>query len=1014
MRTIHLLHFLSVMARSLGQAPGTNDTSFNPGDYGRAVGDAIPIWSGKPADYYSNYQVTSVAVDGNGRTLCVGTMYAGFTDSFILRHNSDGSLDPTFTASSYAVGTVDAVALQSDGKILIGGSFSCNGLAQGRYNLIRLNDDGSLDESFPVLSSTSWGTGAPRVRAIAVQPDGRILIGGTFTQYNGSSVSNITRLLNTGLRDNSWFSGTLGGTNGPVYAICIQPDSRVLVAGDFTQAGNSPRVRIARFDPTNTISNWVDGSFLPGTGCNAIVRTMALQVDGNILLGGDFTLVSGVVRGRIVRLTSAGSVDGAFATSPGCDGVVRALSIRTDGSIVVGGDFDNCQGVARKRVAVVTLNGSLEMTFDPGIGPNGSVNHVLARSDGKVMLWGGFSSCSGVATLRHVRLTAGGAVDNTYSFNGANNTLTAVAVQNDGGILLGGQFSTFNGYLKDRIVRLLPNGNIDASFVPGVAYESLIEAGIFRLNDMIIQPDGSLIVAGLLRSNMLDMFGSTGHGIARMQVNGALDQSFSATINHLQEVRGLSQQSDGKLIAAHSSYSAFASTSTLKRFKTDGLLDSTFTIGTTTGGLIERTAVQPDGRILVLGAFQDYSGSGRKNILRLNIDGSIDNSFNYVTGFMGGSPKHLLILSDGKVIVSGSFTSYDDNPTNGLCRLNTDGSNDTSFVPTVQGGGPLMLDINGQLILGARYRLNPDGSTDAAFNTGSGFANAYGACTPLAIAESMGNIVAVGDFTAFNGTGRNRIARINNNPYANMSVSVRALLEGPYDANTTFMNDGLRVAGLIPITEPFTALGFTHVTEGPVPPVSPSVFNTTAPAFNSIVDWVMLELRSASSPTTVLQTRTGLVQRDGEVVSLDGVSQLVFNYLPGSYYVAIRPRNHLGCMTGSPLALSTSTTTNVLFSLPSTSTYGIEARKIIGTRAVLWAGDTGHDGSIRYTGAGNDRDPVLQKVGSTPNGSVIGYFTEDVNMDGIVRYTGAANDRDPILVNVGSTTPNNVRAQQIP
>ena len=82
---------------------------------------------------------------------------------------------------------------------------------------------------------------------------------------------------------------------------------------------------------------------------------------------------------------------------------------------------------------------------------------------------------------------------------------------------------------------------------------------------------------------------------------------------------------------------------------------------------------------------------------------------------------------------------------------------------------------------------------------------------------------------------------------------------------------------------------------------------------------------------------------------------------------------------------------------------------------VLWTGNVVADQSLKYTGASNDRDPILTRVGSTtPNNSVSGYFPEDVNLDGQVRYTGASNDRDPILINVGSTTPNNTRAQQVP
>ena len=231
---------------------------------------------------------------------------------------------------------------------------------------------------------------------------------------------------------------------------------------------------------------------------------------------------------------------------------------------------------------------------------------------------------------------------------------------------------------------------------------------------------------------------------------------------------------------------------------------------------------------------------------------------------------------------------------------------------------------------------------------------------------------------------------------------------------TNLMNDGLRAGGLIPANEPFTGLGFAHVLEPPVPAVAASVFNPATPVFNSIVDWVFVELRSASNPAQVVQTRSGLIQRDGDIVGVDGVSTLVFNQPVGSYHVAVRHRNHSGCMTASAIALSTSNAM-LNFSLPTTATYGAEGQKPSGTRMVLWAGDVTHDGAIKYTGSTNDRDPILVKVGSTtPNSTTAGYFTEDTTMDGTVKYTGTGNDRDPILVNVGSTTPNNIRTQQLP
>ena len=103
------------------------------------------------------------------------------------------------------------------------------------------------------------------------------------------------------------------------------------------------------------------------------------------------------------------------------------------------------------------------------------------------------------------------------------------------------------------------------------------------------------------------------------------------------------------------------------------------------------------------------------------------------------------------------------------------------------------------------------------------------------------------------------------------------------------------------------------------------------------------------------------------------------------------------------------------FTTTATATYGTAARKTVGTTQVMWMGNVTGDGLVKYTGSGNDRDPILVKVGSTtPNNTAPGYFIEDVNLDGTVKYTGSSNDRDPILVNVGSTVPTNTQVEQLP
>ena len=249
-----------------------------------------------------------------------------------------------------------------------------------------------------------------------------------------------------------------------------------------------------------------------------------------------------------------------------------------------------------------------------------------------------------------------------------------------------------------------------------------------------------------------------------------------------------------------------------------------------------------------------------------------------------------------------------------------------------------------------------------------------------------------------------------------VKVSPRVILEGPYVSSTGLMSDAMRSLAGFPLTEPFTALGYAHVGGGGGETTTGSVLATTGN--NAIVDWMVVELRNAANPATRVASRSALVQRDGDVVATDGSSALTFNVPVGSYYVAVRHRNHLGAMTLNPVTLSSAPAT-VDFTSAATATFGTSARKsITGTfpAQALWAGDVLFNGNVQYAGAGNDRDPILITVGSTTPNNVVNnvYSTRDVNMNGSVSYVGSGNDRDPILVNVGGSTPNNIRVAQLP
>jgi hypothetical protein len=244
-----------------------------------------------------------------------------------------------------------------------------------------------------------------------------------------------------------------------------------------------------------------------------------------------------------------------------------------------------------------------------------------------------------------------------------------------------------------------------------------------------------------------------------------------------------------------------------------------------------------------------------------------------------------------------------------------------------------------------------------------------------------------------------------------VQLSIDMFLEGPFNSGTGLMDDALRVAGLIPTTEPYTAAGYTFIGGGGES-IVPSVLTVTGP--DAIIDWVVVELRDAISNNVIVASRSALLQADGDVVDLDGVSNINIASAPDNYCVAVRHRNHLGVMVIPAIALSP-TSTSIDFTTATTTVFGIESRKNVNGVQLLWAGDVSFDGVVKYIGTGNDRDQILQEIGgSVPTNTTTGYRTEDVNMNGIVKYTGSGNDRDPILINIGGAVPTNTRLEQLP
>lgn len=263
-------------------------------------------------------------------------------------------------------------------------------------------------------------------------------------------------------------------------------------------------------------------------------------------------------------------------------------------------------------------------------------------------------------------------------------------------------------------------------------------------------------------------------------------------------------------------------------------------------------------------------------------------------------------------------------------------------------------------------------------------------------------------------------------------LNAKAWLDGAYVPASNLMRDDLRVANLIPATQPTSPAGAATMPVGGES-IAAGVLNVTGA--NAIVDWITIELRfgkpeSSNTPGQGFQTyetfavRNALIQRDGDIVDMDGSSLVLLPMKAGNCWVIVRHRSHLGVMSATPLALSATAT---VFDTRASGTAlfangGAEAgpsRKTVGATRMLWAGNAWSSGEdwrdVQYTGNGNDRDKVLMDIGGTvPTSTVSGYYRSDVNMDGVVKYTGLNNDRDIILQTIGGSVPTAVRYEQVP
>ncbi len=377
---------------------------------------------------YFNTTIKAIAPLASGKVLIGGTINNGILGN-IARLNADGTNDPTFIKGSGFDAEVRCIVVQSNGQILVGGAFSnYNGTPCNR--LVRLSADGAVDTAFVTAMGVGPNSSAT-VNAIAVEASGKILVAGSFDTFSGGTMEGLVRLTALGARDtvSPLTLPFVTGWASTINSIIAQPDGKIVAVGTFYDPEGGPfRSGIARLNSSGSR----DTSFNPGDGLHLAGANNSLEIghsiirqpNGKYVVGGTFTAYNGNAVSRIARVNSNGTFDNTFVP-PAFNGKVSALLHQPSGSIVVAGDFTSPVG----RFERLLGNGAVDSTFQQGTGPS-SLTYALALDlEGAIWVGGNFYSYDGVSVWPVVKLAGGVSAYDAW----AARTFTAAQINSGSG-----------------------------------------------------------------------------------------------------------------------------------------------------------------------------------------------------------------------------------------------------------------------------------------------------------------------------------------------------------------------------------------------------------------------------------------------------------------------------------------------------------------------------------------------------------------------------------------------------
>jgi len=367
------------------------------------------------------------------------------------------------------------------------------------------------------------------VGEMAIQPDGKIIITGFFDFYRGIPRHNIARLNPDGTLDMGFKPVLFSGTT---FSMLLQPDGKIIVGGQYFELKNgNGNDNLFRLNPDGSL----DSSFVPDLRINGTVRSISMQPNGKIVVGGIYYNNNGTASSGVARLHNNGSLDTSFEPGKGADDYVYNTTIQPDGKILVVGKFDHFDGVAASKITRLNRDGSIDTSFHSGKGVDCVVFNAVLQPDNKIIVSGCFSSYNDTDMNGIVRLHPDGSIDKSFNPGTGlvlsslpfqdNNTIYSTKLQSDGKILIGGGFDIFNGVKRSCIARLNPDGSIDRNFN--------LKLELYKVYSITVQPDGKIMASTYY--NRADNLGK--RYLSRLNSNGSLDPDFVPDVKDMSAQR---------------------------------------------------------------------------------------------------------------------------------------------------------------------------------------------------------------------------------------------------------------------------------------------------------------------------------------------------------------------------------------------------------------------------------------------------------------------------------------------